>query len=107
MARLTQAQRSRARKNQDKADSIAAAERAGDVCEVCGVYVPYERGGQNHHDYRKSTHPAYRPDRQNHTWCCGTCHRDLHDNVIRGHIMCHEIRQHRGDNLELHPSARR
>jgi hypothetical protein len=105
----TQKQRSAARRKLDLQDSINAAERAGRHCEKCGRYTMYIAGLEfnpsNHHDYRKSTHPGLRNNRENHTYLCFDCHRWVHANVIDGHIEMYEIRMARGDTLDLHPSA--
>ena len=102
----TQRQRSNARKRRDKEDSVRAAERANDTCETCGTYAPYEKSGQNHHDYRKNNNPELRHDPRNHHWQCQYCHRYAHENVIKGHEEMYKIRLRRGDDLELHQSAR-
>ena len=101
----SQRQRSASRKRRDTANSIAAAERAGHICEHCDRFQD-RTSGQNHHDYRKNNHPELRHDPRNHNFLCHECHRLCHDNTIQGHIDMHAIRQRRGDDLELHPTAK-
>lgn len=107
----TQKQRCAARARQDKADSMAAAARAGNRCENCHCLAPYVTGltygPSNHHDYRKNNYPNLRHDQRNHHWLCCACHRLAHDEVYSGHGNMWAIRCKRGDeSLGLHPSVK-
>ncbi len=63
---------------QDKLNAILSAYRAGNCCEACGVWCPFEESGSNHHIHRKAT-LAMRNNPDNWTWLCFTCHRMAHD----------------------------
>jgi len=67
------------RKRQDKENSLAAAERAGNCCEACGLWAPPEHGGVGHHSHRKGA-KALRNDMAFIVHLCWRCHHDAHGN---------------------------
>jgi len=78
ITRLTQKQRSAARKRLDREDSIKCSERANFRCEVCGAYSPYgDYGGSMHHFLRKAT-TGIRHDLRYHVWLCSLHHAECH-----------------------------
>jgi hypothetical protein len=80
-SRKTQRQRKAERDRLDRADSIAAADRANDRCEVCGEWSGYdansEFSGSMHHAHGKGS-AILRHDRRYHIWCCNHCHSLAH-----------------------------
>jgi hypothetical protein len=77
----SQKQRAAERKRLDVEDAKACAKRAGNRCEACRVWAPYQPGsvfsGAIHHQHRKPTE-AVRRARRYHVWICSVCHREVH-----------------------------
>ena len=76
---------------QEKQDArVACCERAGEVCEGCGRYLPvwveqldHEHSnrmfGQLHHEHSKRRFGWMESETQRHLWLCARCHHETHN----------------------------
>jgi hypothetical protein len=64
---------------QEKQDArVLCCERAGEVCEGCGRYLPVWVG-QLHHEHSKRRFGWMESETQRHLWLCARCHHETHN----------------------------